>query len=205
MSMLAEHDILINSQTNNWRFKIQSKKLKISKSENFANVLKSKHQIFAFICASVVSTNEKINHELCVSKQIKNYKKLFDNEKIEMLFKQHDENHVIDLIKSKKLSFMLLYNLSQNELTKFRCYFKTTISVTSFYFAVTLFLNSKRNFSILRSTSSAIFSQIIEFNIRSHQNINFLIYIIIAIASVCLRNWLICWRVLWAVKRRTRS
>ena len=40
-----------------------------------------------------------------------------------MLFKQHDENHVIDLIKNKELSFMLLYNLSQNELTKFRRYF----------------------------------------------------------------------------------
>ena len=85
MSMLAEHDILINSQASSWRFKIQSKKLKISKSENFANAFKSKYQIFAFICASVVSTNKKINHELCVSKQIKNYKELFDNEKIEML------------------------------------------------------------------------------------------------------------------------
>ena len=62
--------------------------------------------------------NEKINHKLCVSKQIKNYKELFDNEKIEMLFKQHDEDHVIDLIKNKESLFMFLYNLSQNELAK---------------------------------------------------------------------------------------
>ena len=67
--------------------------------------------------------NEKTDHELCVSKQIKDYKKFFDNEKIKMLFKQHDESHVIDLIKNKKSSFMLLYNLSQNELAKFRRYF----------------------------------------------------------------------------------
>ena len=53
---------------------------------------------------------------------MKNYKKLFDNEKIEMLFKQHDENHVIDLIKDKKSSFIFLYNLTQNELTKLRRY-----------------------------------------------------------------------------------
>ena len=56
-------------------------------------------------------------------KQIKNYKKLFDSEKIEVLFKQYDESHVINLIKSKELLFMLLYNLSQNKLTKLRRYF----------------------------------------------------------------------------------
>ena len=53
---------------------------------------------------------------------MKDYKKLFDNKKIEMLFEQHDEDHVIDLMKDKKSSFMFLYNLTQNELTKFRRY-----------------------------------------------------------------------------------
>ena len=53
---------------------------------------------------------------------MKNYKELFDNEKIEMLSEQHDEGHVIDLMKNKKPSFMFLYNLTQNELTKLRRY-----------------------------------------------------------------------------------
>ena len=53
---------------------------------------------------------------------MKNYKKFFDNEKIEMLFEQHDEGHVIDLMKDKKSSFMFLYNLAQNELAKLRRY-----------------------------------------------------------------------------------
>ena len=53
---------------------------------------------------------------------MKDYKKFFDNEKIEMLLKQYDENHVIDLMEDKKSSFMLLYNLTQNELTKLRRY-----------------------------------------------------------------------------------
>ena len=97
------------------------------KSKNFSNAFKSEYQIFALICASVVSTNEKINHELCISKQIKNYRKLFDSEKIKILFKQHDESHVIDLIKNKKLLFMFLYNLSQNELTKLRRYFNDAL------------------------------------------------------------------------------
>ena len=39
-----------------------------------------------------------------------------------MLFEQHDENHVINLMKDKKSSFIFLYNLAQNELAKFRRY-----------------------------------------------------------------------------------
>ena len=54
---------------------------------------------------------------------MKDYKKFFDNEKVEMLFEQHSENHVIDLIKNKKSLFIFLYNLTQNELTKLRQYF----------------------------------------------------------------------------------
>ena len=61
-------------------------------------------------------------------KQIKNYKKLFDNEKIEILFKQHDENHVIDLMKNKKSSFIFLYNLIQNKLMKLRQYFNDILT-----------------------------------------------------------------------------
>ena len=44
-----------------------------------------------------------------------------------MLSEQHDENYVINLIKSKKSSFMLLYNLSQNELAKLRRYFNDVL------------------------------------------------------------------------------
>ena len=153
MSMFAKHDILINSQASSWRFKIQSKKLKISKLENFANVFKSEHQIFDFICASVDSMNKKINHEFCVSKQIKNYKKLFDSEKIEMLFEQHDESYVIDLIKSKESSFIFLYNLSQNELTKLQRYFNDVLikewikySISSTKVSVFSYLKKIRDF-----------------------------------------------------------
>ena len=53
---------------------------------------------------------------------MKNYKKFFDNEKIEILFEQHDEGHAIDWMKDKESSFMFLYNLTQNELTKLRRY-----------------------------------------------------------------------------------
>ena len=43
---------------------------------------------------------------------MKDYKEFFDNEKIEMLFEQHDESHIIDLMKDKESSFIFLYNLT---------------------------------------------------------------------------------------------
>ena len=45
-----------------------------------------------------------------------------------MLSEQHDENHVIDLIKNKESSFMFLYNLSQNELAKLRRYLDNVLT-----------------------------------------------------------------------------
>ena len=45
-----------------------------------------------------------------------------------MLFEQHDENYIIDLIESNKSSFILLYNLSQNELAKFQYYFDNVLA-----------------------------------------------------------------------------
>ena len=53
---------------------------------------------------------------------MKDYKEFFDNKKIEMLSEQHDENHIINLMKNKKSSFIFLYNLAQNELAKLRRY-----------------------------------------------------------------------------------
>ena len=35
-----------------------------------------------------------------------------------MLFEQHNENHIIDLIKDKKSLFLFLYSLRQNKLMK---------------------------------------------------------------------------------------
>ena len=49
-------------------------------------------------------------------------KKMFDNELTKMLSEQNHKNHVIDLIKNKEFSYILLYNLFQIELTKLRHY-----------------------------------------------------------------------------------
>ena len=49
-------------------------------------------------------------------------KKMFNNELAKMLFKQNYKNHVINLIKNKKSSYMSLYNSFQIELTELRRY-----------------------------------------------------------------------------------
>ena len=75
----------------------------------------------------MTTANKKTNQKLHILKQMKDYKEFFDNKKTEMLFKQHDESHVIDLMKNKKSSFMFLYNLAQNELAKLRRYFNDVL------------------------------------------------------------------------------
>ncbi len=47
-----------------------------------------------------------------------NFKNVCDAEKINILLKQNRKDHVINLIKRAKSSFMSLYNLLQIKLTK---------------------------------------------------------------------------------------
>ena len=62
-----------------------------------------------------------------MSKQIKNLQNQFDDIKIDILSKFNKNDHVIDFKKNEKSSFMSLYNLSQNELTKFRRYIENVL------------------------------------------------------------------------------
>ena len=67
--------------------------------------------VYAFVVANVTTTSE---NELKLSEFSEDYlylKKMFDNELTKMLFKQNYENHVINLIKNKKSSYISLYNL----------------------------------------------------------------------------------------------
>ena len=64
---------------------------------------------------------------LKIFKKIEHLKKTFDDTKIDILFEQDRENYIIELMKSKKLSFMSLYNLSQTKLTKLRRYIENVL------------------------------------------------------------------------------
>ena len=58
-----------------------------------------------------------------MSNKLTNYVDQYNDEKIEILFEQNWNDHVINLIENQKLFFIFLYNLSQIELIKFRRYF----------------------------------------------------------------------------------
>ena len=54
-------------------------------------------------------------------------KNVFDNDLTEVLSEQNYDDHVIDLTENKKLSYMLLYNLSQKKLAELRCYLNNAL------------------------------------------------------------------------------
>ena len=78
--------------------------------------------VYVFVIVDVTTTSKNESKSFELSENYLYLKKMFDNELTKMLFEQNYENHVIDLIKNKKLSYMSLYNLFQVELTKLRRY-----------------------------------------------------------------------------------
>ena len=126
--MLIVENILMNSTKSNWRFKIKFKKFQIETFKQFIKNLKNHNQIFALMCAKIDKRSKKQKIKITkMSKQLKNLKNQFDDIKTNILSKFDKDDHAIDLKKSEKSSFMSLYNLSQNELTKFRRYIKDVL------------------------------------------------------------------------------
>ena len=87
----------------------------------------NQHAIYVLICVNIDKSTQKTFIILKVSKKIKNFKKQFDDKKIDILFEQKNNYYTIDLIKNKKLSFIILYNLFQTKLTKLRRYLKNVL------------------------------------------------------------------------------
>ena len=83
--------------------------------------------IYVFVVADVTTA---LKNELKSFEFFEHYlylKKMFDNELTRMLSEQNYENHVIDLVKNKKSSYISLYNFIQIELTKFRRYLNNVL------------------------------------------------------------------------------
>ena len=111
MSMLTNQKIIVYSTTSSWRFKININKFKILKSEQFAKVLQKQFIVYAFIVANVTTIFKNKLKSFEFFEDYLYLKKMFDNELARMLLEQNYKNHVIDLIKNKKSSYMSLYNL----------------------------------------------------------------------------------------------
>ena len=73
-----------------------------------------------------------------ISKNYLNLKKLFDNKKAKVLFEQSQRNHIIDLMKNIKSSYMLLYNSFQKKLTELWRYLNNVLNKDSIKLSVSL-------------------------------------------------------------------
>ena len=110
--ILIDLKIIVHLTTLSWRFEIDINKLKISKLERFVKDLQKQVIIYAFIIADVMTLSE---NKLKSSDFLENYlylKNVFDNDLVEVLFKQDYKYHAINLADNKKFLYILLYNLS---------------------------------------------------------------------------------------------
>ena len=89
--------------------------------------MKEQVNIYAFVVVDVKTAKEQ-SESSEISKDYLYLKKLFDNEKAEILSEQDQKDHVIDLIKNTKSSYMSLYNLSQKELAELRRYLNDALN-----------------------------------------------------------------------------
>ena len=110
MSMLTNQNIIIHSTASSWRFEIDIKKFELFELKEFVKDLKKQVNIYVFVVVDVVTATEKFK-SFEISKDYLYLKELFDNEKAEVLPEQNQNNHVIDLMKSTKSLYILLYNL----------------------------------------------------------------------------------------------
>ena len=103
MSMLTDNSIILNSTTTSWRFNVNSFKLTIEKSKNFAKNLQKKPTVFALICADVDKSTQNNIQVLEVSKQIKNFKSTFDDKMTEILADDKGAHHACKILALSKL------------------------------------------------------------------------------------------------------
>ena len=89
--------------------------------------MKEQVNIYAFVIVEVNMMEEKLK-SFKISKKYLYLKKLFNNEKAELLFEQNQRNHAIDLMKNTKLFYMLLYNLFLKKLVEFQCYLNNILN-----------------------------------------------------------------------------
>ena len=89
--------------------------------------MKKQVNIYAFVVVDVEMTKEQ-SEPSEIPKDYLYLKKLFNNEKAEILPEQGQKDHAINLIKNTKPSYMSLYNLFQKELTKLRRYLNNVLN-----------------------------------------------------------------------------
>jgi len=122
MLILVKQDILINSKTKNWQFKIADNKLKIINFKQFVLDLVKYSTVYTIVCADITKTSDKKSVKFEIFKKLRDLKDICNNKLTEILSELRRKNYIIELQNNKELSFISLYNLLQNKLTILRQY-----------------------------------------------------------------------------------
>ena len=128
MPMLADNSIILDSAAASWRFNVNSSKLTIEGSKDFAKSLQKEPAVFALVCAGVGEPAQDNIQVLEVPEQVKNFKPTFDDKMAGILADDKGAHHAIDLVEGKEPPFMPLYNLSQKELAELRRYIEDALA-----------------------------------------------------------------------------
>ncbi len=126
--MLFKQNILINPKTQNWRFKIADKKLKIVNFKQFVLDLAKYSIVYTIVCAGVTEILDKKSAKSKNFKKLRNLKDVCNNKLTKILSKLRKENYTIKFQNNKKLLFIFLYNFLQNKLTILRRYLDNTLA-----------------------------------------------------------------------------
>jgi len=125
--MLVKQDILIDSKTKNWKFKIADNKLKIINFKQFVLDFVKYSTVYTIVCTDITKTSDKKSVESEIFKKLKNLKDICNNKLTEILLELRKKNYVIKFQNNKKLFFIFFYNFLQTELTILRQYFDNTL------------------------------------------------------------------------------
>ena len=127
MSGLSQLKILLDPESEQWRFKVNSNNLHIEGPTEFAQNLEQEKTVYAVVCAGLSQDGQLSNPTLEVPKELQEYEDVFASNKTATLpaFKQGD--HAIETIEGKEPPYGPLYNLSQVELAELRRYLEDAL------------------------------------------------------------------------------
>jgi len=101
--------------------------LKIVNFKQFVLDLVKHSTIYTIVCASVIETSNKKLVESKIFKKLRDLEDIYNNKLTRILLELRKEDYVIEFQNNKKLSFISLYNFSQNELVILQRYLDNTL------------------------------------------------------------------------------
>jgi len=93
---LFKQNILINSKTQSWQFKIANKKLKIVNFKQFVLDLVKYSIVYTIVCANITKILDKKLAKSKIFKKLRNLKNIYNNKLVEILLKLRRENYIIE-------------------------------------------------------------------------------------------------------------